>query len=88
MKHRIKKIDNVNNSIEEVAEKAHTGLYKCDDCNFKTDVETEMNNHTNMKHIENTKGIHCEKCNNTFRANQELKGHLSCAKCKVHIEVR
>ena len=62
--------------IEEVAEKAHPGLYKCDVCNFKTDVETEIKNHTNVKHIENIKGLCCEKCNITWKTNEHVNGHL------------
>ena len=76
MKHRISQIDGMNDSFEEIAENANTGLYKCDDCYFRTDVEAEMKNHTNIKHIKNIKGLHCEKCNITCRTNEDLKGHL------------
>ena len=81
-------MDGMDDSIEEIAEKAHTCLYKCDDCNFRTDVETEMKNHLNVKHIENITGLHCEKCNITCRTNEDLKGHLQAARCKVHIDGR
>ena len=76
MKHRISQIDGMDDFIEEVAEKAHAGLYKCDVCNFRTDDETEMKNHTNVKHIKNTKSLHIEKCNISFGTNEDLNGHL------------
>ena len=62
------------------------GIYKCDDCDFQTDVETEMKNHTQIKHIDPTEGCHCRKCNLTLDTNDSLKRHLLIARCKVHIE--
>ena len=62
------------------------GINKCDDCDFQTDVETEMENHTQIKHIDPTEGCHCEKCNLTLDTNDSLKSHLRRARCKVHVE--
>ena len=42
------------------------GLHKCDGCDFKTHIETEIMNHTQIKHIYPTKGSNWEKCNLTI----------------------
>ena len=43
-----------------------------DDCDFGTDVETEMKNHTQINHIELTEGCQCEKFNITLDTNDSL----------------
>ena len=60
-------------------------IIKCNDCDFKTKVEKQMNTHKRIKHIDVIR-FSCDNCDYNSRTKESLEEHLTSHKKKYKCE--